>query len=144
MTMKKFKFEIQELVCPHINSGYSENTKWMFIDKRLLETLYIVREKIIKVPMVINNYGAGGQYSESGVRCNMCSIVKNKKKVYMSAHVTGKGVDFRVKGMTAEEVRKLIIANADLLPYPIRLEKDVAWVHLDVYDNMNGNKVSLF
>lgn len=142
--MKKFNFKIQELVCPHIHAGYSEKTQWMFIDRRLLETLNVVRVDIIKASMVINNYKVGGQYVESGVRCNLCPIVKGKEKVYMSAHVTGKGIDFRVPGMTAEQVRQLIIKNKDLLPYPIRLEKGVSWVHLDVYDNGSGEKVSLF
>lgn len=142
--MSKFKFEIQELVCPHIHAGYNEKTQWMFVDMRLLETLNVVREQIVKTSMTINNYKIGGSFSQRGVRCNCCQIVKDKKKVYMSAHVTGKGVDFDVKGMTAEQVRQAIIKNKHLLPYPIRLEKGVSWVHLDVYDNGSGEKVSLF
>jgi hypothetical protein len=41
-------------------------------------------------------------------------------------------VDFDVTGMKAEEVRKWIKDNQIFLPYPIRLEEDVNWVHLDV------------
>lgn len=61
----------------------------------------------------------------------------------MSAHNFGKAIDATVQGMTAEEARNLIIKNQVLLPYPIRLEDNVSWLHLDVYD-MNKGKVYLF
>ena len=49
----------------------------------------------------------------------------------------------RLEGMTAEEARRLIIKNQILLPYPIRLEDGVSWLHLDVY-NADKGKVYLF
>lgn len=49
----------------------------------------------------------------------------------MSAHVLGKGGDFTVKGMTAEDARKKIRANAHLLPCDIRIERGVSWLHFD-------------
>jgi hypothetical protein len=60
----------------------------------------------------------------------------------MSAHLSGKGVDFDVQGLVAEEVREWIIKYKTLWPYPIRLENGVSWVHLDVYDA--GENVYLF
>jgi hypothetical protein len=33
--------------------------------------------------------------------------------------------------MTAEEVRQWIIEHAEELPYPVRLERGVSWVHMD-------------
>jgi hypothetical protein len=46
--------------------------------------------------------------------------------------------------MTADEARQTIINHRDLLPYPIRLEKNVNWCHLDVEDMMNGQKINVF
>ena len=44
----------------------------------------------------------------------------------------GKAADFTVKGMTAEEARRRIKANAHLLPHPLRMEAGVSWLHVDV------------
>lgn len=63
--------------------------------------------------------------------------------MYVSPHMTGQSVDFDVQGLIAEEVRQWIIKNQNLLPYPIRLEDDDNWVHLDTRDADNG-KVYLF
>jgi uncharacterized protein YcbK (DUF882 family) len=79
------------------------------------------------------------------LRCIQCSIVRDKclsGQVYVSPHILGKAVDFDVEGMKAEEVRKWLILNRDSIPYPIRLENNVSWVHLDVEDN--GTKIYLF
>jgi hypothetical protein len=62
----------------------------------------------------------------------------------MSAHCLGKAVDFHVQGLEAEEVRQWILKNKNWWPYHIRLEEDVSWVHLDLYDNDKGEKVYLF
>lgn len=144
--MKKSNyFKIQELVCPETYKKFGEQA-WMFIDERLLETLDIVREKILGKPMVVNNWTAGGGFTQRGLRCNLCQLVRDKTKsgkLYLSAHNFGKAVDATVQGMTAEEARKLIIKNQILLPYPVRLEEGVSWLHLDVYDAGKG-KVSLF
>lgn len=138
-------FNIKELVCPDIYNKFGEQS-WMFIDNKLIETLDIVREKILCRPMVINNWAAGGGYTQRGLRCNICQLVKIKTdigRIYMSAHNFGKAIDATVQGMTAQEARNLIIKNKILLPYPIRLEDGVSWLHLDVYD-MNKGKVYLF
>ena len=142
--MSKY-FNIKELVCPDVYNKFGEQS-WMFIDNKLIETLDIVREKILCRPMVINNWASGGGYTQRGLRCNICQLVKSKTdigRIYLSAHNFGKAIDATVQGMTAEEARKLIIKNQVLLPYPIRLEDNVSWLHLDVYD-MNKGKVYLF
>jgi hypothetical protein len=51
----------------------------------------------------------------------------------MSAHSLGKAVDFHVPGMDAESVRNLIRNNVNKFEYPIRLEKDTSWCHIDCY-----------
>ena len=53
--------------------------------------------------------------------------------------------DFTVCGFTAEEARNKIIQNAHLLPYPIRIEKNVTWLHIDTLPQHNiVEKVYLF
>lgn len=131
-TIKDY-FSIKELVCPHIYDKFREYA-WQFFDPRLLETLLVIRE-VINRPIYVNNYDSGGSFDERGYRCNICNIPKDKtrlEKLYMSAHCQGMAVDFDVKGMTAQEVRDWLKSNQILLPYPIRCELDVNWVHIDV------------
>ena len=116
--MKKSKhFKIQELVCPEVYKKYGERA-WMFIDPELIETLDIIREKILNKPMIVNNWASGGGYTQRGLRCNICQLVRDKTKngkLYLSAHNFGKAIDATVEGMTAEEARRLIIKNQILL-----------------------------
>ena len=137
-------FGIKELVCPHVYELHGESA-WQFLDKKLLETLDWLRDNLGK-PIIVNNWAQGGQYSQRGLRCTRCILVIEKvdlRKVYLSAHIQGKAVDFHVVGMTAEEVRQWIIDHADELPYPVRLERDVSWVHCDTRCN-SYEKVELF
>lgn len=130
-TIKDY-FGIKELVCPHVYDKFREQA-WQFFDPRLLDVLLVIREAVNR-PIYVNNYDSGGNFDERGYRCNICNIPKDKtrlEKLYMSAHCQGMAVDFDVKGMSAEEVRRWIKDNQILLPYPIRIEEDVNWVHLD-------------
>ena len=132
MSIKNY-FSIQELVCPHVYDKFREYA-WNFFDPRLLDTLLVIRENINK-PIYVNNWDMGGEFSQRGYRCNICNLVKEKtalEKLYVTEHGQGMGIDFDVKGMTAEEVRRWIVANKILIPHPIRLESDVNWVHLGV------------
>jgi hypothetical protein len=72
-----------------------------------------------------------GSAQQRGMRCNRCEIVREKANVYVSSHILGKAGDFSVKGMTAEEARQKIKANAHLLPCNIRIEGGVSWLHID-------------
>ena len=98
MEIKKY-FKIEELVDKTVFEKYGESA-WKFIDKDLLACLLVVREGI-GFPMTINNWKWGGNFSQRGLRHNMSSLVKNKTKLYLSAHIFGKAVDFDVQGMSA-------------------------------------------
>lgn len=132
-------FDIKELVCNHIYSRFGSQA-WMFLSTQLLHTLLVLRTEIVKLPMVVNT----STLKQRGMRCNMCNIVKSKTSPYISAHVTGNGVDFTCASKTAEEIRQLIKSNQDKLPYNIRLEEGVTWVHIDVYDSNSSNKITTF
>lgn len=140
-------FKIQELVCKHVYTSFGEKS-WQFFDTNLLRTLLTLREDIFQRPMTINNWHDGKNYSQRGLRCNVCQIPSDKTKddkIYMSAHCNGAGIDFDVKDMLAKESRDLIKKNSIKLPNRIRLEKDVSWVHLDVYeDPLSGLLITEF
>ena len=134
-------FILRELVCPDVFTKYG-SMAWNFFDPRLLLTIDRIRYKFNK-PIIINNWHLGGPFTQRGLRCLLCAEVKKRyDTLYMSGHLIGKAVDFDVQGLVAEEVREFIIKNKSIWPYPIRLEKDVSWVHLDLYDM--GEKVYLF
>lgn len=86
--------------------------------------------------MICNN----ASMTQRGMRCNRCHVVTSKATPYISAHILGKGGDFTVKGMTADQARQKIKANAHLLPCHIRIENEVNWLHFDVrsQDNFAG------
>ena len=123
-------FDIKELVCKHTYAAFGQRA-WQFLDTEYLHCLLIIRRDILGVPMTCNY----GDKTQRGLRCNLCQIVQDKTKtgkIYLSAHVNGAGSDFDARGMTAEEVRRAIEQKADILPYPIRMEARVTWLHFDV------------
>jgi hypothetical protein len=145
--LKKY-FDIQELVCPHTFQKFGEKTSWQFLDTEILHTILILRRDILKVGMICNDYKFGGKHTQRGLRCNICPLCKDKtlkNQIYLTAHANGAGMDFifgAASGMTAEKARQLIKKNDFLLPYNVRIEKDVTWLHIDCYDT--GEKVKEF
>jgi len=135
-------FSIKELVCKHCLKAFNERS-WQFLQTELLHNLLIIRRDILKVRLTINY----GNQTQRGLRCNLCELVQDKTEkgeIYLSAHVNGAGLDLTPEGMTAEQARVKIKANAYLLPYPIRFEKSVTWLHFDVYDYLNGKMINEF
>lgn len=120
-------FQVSELVCGHTFSRWGERS-WQFLDTDYLAALLVIRRDILQLPMTCNTSSA----TQRGLRCNVCELVKEKKKNYLSSHILGKAGDFTVKGLTAEQARERIIQNAHLLPCNIRLEDKVTWLHIDV------------
>lgn len=143
-------FSIKEFVNKKTYDKHGERA-WMFIDPRLLRTLLIIREELGK-PITINNWSSGGRFSQRGLRTNIGQIMMKmvaRRKLYLSAHIMGRAVDFDVKGMAAVQVREWLVENGDLFPYKIRLEnkmngKPISWVHLDVFWSEKNPKVYLF
>lgn len=141
----KAYFKIEELVCPHIIARHGRERAWMFLPTIFLHTLLVIRRDIIQEPMIINNHRVGGNFTQRGVRCCQCQLVKSKTYAYMSAHVLAMACDSHCLKMTAQQMRDKIIEKQYLLPYPIRLEDKVNWLHFDCYDPTNGEKkVTLF
>jgi len=145
-TIKDY-FCIEELVDKTVYDKYGERS-WRFLDTTILESLLIVREGLGK-SITVNNWKWGGKFSQRGLRHNMSSLVKNKTRLYLSAHIFGKAFDFDVKGVSSVDVRKWIVENADLFPCKIRLErnmngKPISWIHLDTIAEDKNPKVYQF
>jgi len=136
-------FDLQELVCKDVYDKFGQQA-WLFFDEKAVIVLDWVRRTLGK-PVTVNNWSDGGQFDERGLRCIQCSLVKKKCNdgiVYVSPHILGKAFDFDVEGMDAAEVRVWLAINKDKIPYPIRLENHVSWVHMDCEDT--GKKIHLF
>lgn len=134
----KQNFKIQELVCKHCYDTFKDKA-WQFLSTEILSTLYTLRYEIFNCPIVINTWAMKGTYSQRGLRCNRCSLVKDKKTIYLSAHQLGKALDFNVEGYTTEEVYQKIRDNVDKFKYPIRIETNsTTWNHIDCYQPVDS------
>lgn len=123
-------FSIEEFVPKLIFTKYGENSKW-FIDERVIYLAEFVREWF-KVPVTINNWHSGGSFQERGYRTPQSTTGAS-----YSQHKTGRAIDFSVKGLTADQVRKEIMdyEYAFMVAGLTTLE-DAAfaptWVHADI------------
>lgn len=133
ITKLKNNFNVKELVCKHCYNKFGE-TSWQFLSTELLSTLYTLRYVIFNKPITINTWHKGGSFTQRGLRCNRCQLVKDKFNVYISAHILGEAIDFNVQDYTTEEVYEAIRNNIDEFEYPIRMEiTDGNWNHIDCY-----------
>lgn len=123
--LKNF-FDVDELVCDHTFAKWKEQS-WQFLRTEYLADLLIIRRDIVKKQMFANSRTK----HQKGLRCNRCELVKSKNEVYLSSHILGCAGDFTSPSYTAEQMRQLIKDNADLLPYPCRIESGVSWLHAD-------------
>lgn len=136
---------VKEIVCPHVYAKWGDKAI-RFIRPELRAVLDVVRNKILKCPITINNK----TWTQRGLRCNCCQLVADKTKagkVYLSAHNLGGGVDFSCSKYTVQQVHDLIKKNANLLPCKIRLESPIdapTWVHLDIMTEGQKEQVYVF
>lgn len=172
MTYKTVYFTLDELVCPHVYYRFGDMCWMFLHEKQLElmdwvreklgKPIYVnnwdqyknsdyikfIKEKAEhKYPLLAETIPAppNGLLDERGLRCNLCSLNLLKVHagiIYSSPHFRGQGDDYDIQGMVAEETRQWLIKNSINLPYNIRLENNVSWVHMDCLDT--GKKVSLF
>lgn len=148
ISLLKRKFDIRELVDPYTYNRWGEKS-WMFLQFDLLQVIAELRFSILKIPMIVNTWASGGEFDERGLRSNLCELVKSKTDkgtLYLSPHMMGAAIDFHTDEYSAEEVRNIIRKYWNVysdLPN-IRLERDVNWVHIDVFDDGKGNRITEF
>ena len=134
----KQNFNIKELVCQHCYNKFKESA-WQFLSTELLSTLYTLRYVIFNKPITINTWHKGGSFTQRGLRCNMCQLVKDKTSIYLSAHILGEAIDFNVQGCDTEDIYETIRNNIDKFEYPIRMEITGGnWNHIDTYQPIDS------
>ena len=139
-------FQLYELLPPEVFTIEDMTAKekymqkgWYLLDNKLLETIDVIREMIGK-PLICNTWYQDGNRKYCGYRTVGCTTGAAK-----SQHKLGKAADLICPYMSAEEMRQTIKANADKLPYPIRIEDGVNWLHIDVKDmDYKGEKIYFF
>ena len=123
-------FRLEEFIDPDTFKKYGEQSIW-FIDVRIVTLAQFIRERIGK-PCTVNNWHSGGSYQYSGFRPPTCSIGAK-----LSQHRFGRGIDLKVKGMTADELRQDIENNYSIYrKVGLTTIEDVAyaptWCHIDI------------
>lgn len=141
-------FDIEELACDHLLEYYKDNTSriWDFLDTGFLANLLVIRRDMVQRPMYCNNHKRGQH--QRGIRCNLCELVKEKDRPYLSGHVLGKAADFSIEGISGvremNRMRQRIVLLKGVLPVSMRMEAGVSWLHIDVMPTPNGQKVYEF
>ncbi|ERT68726.1 MAG: hypothetical protein ACRDAG_04905 [Cetobacterium somerae] len=144
--MQKSKyFKGKELVSPEVYKIYGEEAI-KFIAKDILIFLDLLREDL-GVPILVNRPSVG--ITQRGLRTTIDSIVKDKvknNKLYLSAHVLGRGVDFEVPSMDMKKVYERIINNPRRYSMITRIEDPnvtlaKGYIHVD---NMETGKNGIY
>lgn len=125
-------FNVDELVSKEVYELLGDNAIKL-IDTRLLKVIEEIRE-LLGVPLICNNWMHGGSRNNCGYRDLNCTIGASK-----SAHKDGMAADLISVKMSAADMRKKILANKDKISYPIRIEDDVTWLHVDVRNTKNDS-----
>ena len=139
-------FDIRELVCQHTHQRFGDNS-WQFFDYQFLQNLLILRRDVLQVPLICNDWYKGGRFAQRGFRCNICQLVKDattNNRIYLTSHANGAGGDFVSSQMTAQQMRNRIKERQHLFTVPFRVEKDVSWLHFDIYDHMEDKQYNEF
>jgi len=123
--MKNY-FKTQEYVSKDVYKARGEKSMQL-IDNRIPVFLNNLREAL-GVPITVNDWLWGGRCEWRGLRNSNSSDYTP-----FSQHNFGRALDFKVSGMTSDDVRKWIIDNRELdWVKPITfLESEISWVHID-------------
>ena len=114
-------FKAKELVSPDVYRIHGEDS-FKYFSKNILVFLDTLREDL-GVPILVNRPSVG--ITQRGLRTTIDSIVKDKvknNKLYLSAHILGRGVDFEVPNMDMKKVYERIINNPKKFNMITRIE----------------------
>lgn len=144
---KKSKyFKVHELVSKNVYNRFSETVIMNRMNSSLIDLIDWIREGS-GVPIVINNWKSGGNFSQRGLRSNVDPIVSkstSKGIPTLSPHVLFMAVDMNPaysSGKSAEWLWDWIYEHAKESPCDFRMENktatvnsngEVSWVHVDV------------
>lgn len=138
MIKKCTHFGIKELVSKVVYNKFGEGA-WMFFSPEVVSDLDTIREAN-GAGIIINNWASGGSLSQCGLRTNMDPLVKDKKTLYVSAHILGKGFDLHDSLNRNMRLYNIVIdlINKGKLKTFRRVENiknTPGWVHVDAYQS---------
>lgn len=117
-------FKVHELVPRRVHEARGEKA-WKLFDDRALITLDCLHEKY--GTMYINNWLWGGNNQWSGLR-----TADSPYGTEYSDHRFGRAFDVKFQAVTAEQVRRDILAHPEWFPLIMSIELDTAWLHFSV------------
>lgn len=128
-------FKAIELVSPSVYKIHGD-AAIKYISTDILIFLDTLREDL-KVPILVNRPKVG--ITQRGLRTTLDEIVKNsvkRNRLYLSAHVLGRAVDFEVPGKDMKEISSLIINNRERYNTITRMENPnitlkKGYIHVD-------------
>ena len=126
MFYKPIHFKIQELVDRETFRLFGQEA-WMFLQPNALVALDGIRNYFDRT-VFVNDWHFNGTYQYRGFRPKTCSVGAD-----YSQHRFGNAFDLNVLGLSAEEVRKEILAHKDDPRFRMitALEIGIQWVHFD-------------
>lgn len=125
-------FYVDELIHPNIYKRFGKYSL-KFMNPKLLNVLAIIRN-LIKEPIVVNSWGSGGNFINSGLRDFKKPL--NGKLSY-SRHYYGLCLDLKPKTMTIKRLFKIIKENESLfIEAGLTVIEDIrytpTWLHISV------------
>lgn len=126
MNYRPKHFILQELVGPDVFAERGERA-WELLQPAALVSLDKLRRKF--GPVTVNNWHAGGQYQESGLRTSR-SLTGAK----WSMHRFGGADDCKFRDATPQEVYDYVLLHPDEFPEITAMENIIAtptWLHQD-------------
>lgn len=127
-------------VADYTRNGTVSSAIWRLIDSRVVWTADQIRKRFGS--MICNDYKYGGENGLRGYRPPVEIIdweayqktgkVKTTFSTLSSQHCFGRALDLTPAKVTAEEIRRDIIANPQYYKFITGIEKEVNWLHFDV------------
>lgn len=128
--IKSSYFKIQDLVHPDIHKARGERA-WELIRQDAIVSLDALWQKF--GPFVVNTWNDKTKSAKYGVRKSSgLRPFNDGTGALYSMHKFGGAFDCLFEKITAEEVRKYVLANKDEFPYITAIENNVSWFHFDV------------
>lgn len=122
-------FDLREFIPPDVFNAYGASSTW-FIQQELVTGTQFIRD-YFDAAATINNWHTGGHFTERGYRTPN-STTGSK----LSQHKRGAAIDFNIKGLTADQVRRRILDDQKtFLAQGFTAIEDeefaITWCHID-------------
>lgn len=129
-------FIIQELVPKSVYDARGE-LAWQLLDPAVCHMLDLLRKRY--GPITVNNWHAGGAFSESGLRDPFTTT-----GAQWSMHKFGKANDCKFKDATPGEVGNDLLAHPEYAPLITCIENPAitkTWLHVDTRNHNDAKQI---